>query len=84
MNIGWAIAHMQSTIGGGRKCRRAAWPSDCWIHVQKPDAHSKMTEPYIYLGDGIDRPRLAPWIPSQADLLADDYEWFAPAEDDGA
>lgn len=87
MNIGWAIVHMQSTIGGGKPCRRAIWPKDLAIAIQKPDANSTMTEPYIAL-QGADLPHGAdwriPWIPSQLDLLADDYEWFAPAEDDGS
>ena len=72
MNIGWAIAHMQSTIGAGKPCRRAGWPKQLYIAVQKPDANSKMTLPYIYMGDG---QSLCPWIPDMVDLLADDYEW---------
>jgi Protein of unknown function (DUF2829) len=72
MNIGWAIAHMQSTIGSGKPCRRTAWPIDWSIAIQKPDANSKMTEPYIYITMG---KKLVAWIPTQSDLLADDYEW---------
>ena len=72
MNIGWAIAHMQSTIGAGKPCRRTVWPKDWSIAIQKPDANSKMTEPYIYLTSN---KKLTPWMPLQADLLADDYEW---------
>ena len=72
MNIGWAIAHMQSTIGAGKPCRRTVWPKDWSIAIQKPDANSKMTEPYIYLTSNN---KLTPWMPLQADLLADDYEW---------
>ena len=74
MNIGWAVAQIQSTIGSGKPCRRKAWPAGAAIALQKPDAHSKMTTPYIYWLDGVD---LGPWAPTQADLLADDYE-FAP------
>lgn len=72
MNIGWAIAQIQSTIGSGKPCRRKAWPSGAAIALQKPDANSKMTEPYVYLIAGSTR---APWTPAQADLLADDYEF---------
>ena len=43
-----------------------------FIALQTPDANSKMTLPYIYMstvtGD------LVPWIASQTDLLADDWE----------
>jgi hypothetical protein len=42
-----------------------------WLALQVPDAHSKMTQPYVYMytaqGD------LVPWLPSQADLLAEDW-----------
>ena len=42
-----------------------------YIEVQRPDAHSKMTLPYISMrtvqGD------LVPWLASQTDLLADDW-----------
>jgi hypothetical protein len=72
MNIGWAIAHMQSTIGAGKPCRRISWPADWSIAIQKPDANSKMTEPYIYITMG---KKLVAWMPTQSDLLADDYEW---------
>jgi hypothetical protein len=74
MNIGWAIAQMQSTIGAGKPCRRKAWPESLSIALQKRDANSKMTLSYIYITNGRD---LCPWIPDMVDLLADDYE-FAP------
>jgi hypothetical protein len=69
VNIGWAIVHM---MVGNKKCRRTSWPANLWIAVQKPDANSKMTDPYVYLGDG---QRMIPWLPNQSDLLAEDYEW---------
>ena len=43
-----------------------------WLGLQKPDPHSHMTLPYIYMstvtGD------LVPWLASQTDVLADDWE----------
>jgi hypothetical protein len=43
-----------------------------WLALQFPDAHSKMTLPYIYMrtaqGD------LVPWLASQTDMLALDWE----------
>jgi uncharacterized protein DUF2829 len=71
MNLGWAIVHM---MVGNKFCRRAAWPKDWAIAVQKPDANSKMTKPYIYLTTTMGE-TLVPWTPTQADLLAEDYEW---------
>lgn len=47
-----------------------------FITMQVPDQHSKMTLPYIYIttvqGDRV------PWIASQADLLADDWQEVMP------
>lgn len=43
-----------------------------WIALQTPDDHSKMSLPYIYMstvtGD------LVPWLASQSDVLAWDWE----------
>jgi hypothetical protein len=56
----------------GRKAARAGWNSKgMWIELQRPDEHSKMTLPYIYMktaaGD------YAPFTPTQCDVLADDW-----------
>ncbi len=69
MRIGGAINHMEA---GGR-ITRAGWngPGQ-YLELQVPDEHSKMTLPYIYIhtvqGD------LVPWLASQTDILADDWE----------
>jgi len=57
----------------GNKVRRRGWNGNgMWIALQVPDAHSKMTLPYIYMstvqGD------LVPWLASQSDLLSTDWE----------
>lgn len=56
----------------GRRIWRDGWNGKGqWLGLQKPDAHSKMTLPYIYIhtvqGD------LVPWLASQTDLLSDDW-----------
>ena len=66
--FGWALAQLH----GGEKVSRSGWNGKgMWIHLQLPDAHSKMTLPYIYMrtaqGD------LVPWLASQTDLLSDDW-----------
>jgi hypothetical protein len=43
-----------------------------WLKLQEPDANSKMTRPYIYMST-VDQD-LVPWVASQTDLLADDWE----------
>lgn len=66
----------------GTKLTRAGWNGKgLWIELQRPDAHSKMTLPYIYLnypalpmGPSAER---VPWAPSQTDVLAEDWEVVA-------
>ena len=33
----------------GKKVARFSWPDDIWIELQRPDEHSKMTMPYIFM-----------------------------------
>lgn len=61
---------------------RAGWHKEgMYLALQKPDEHSKMSQPYIYITiyadlDNIER---VPWLASQTDLLSDD--WAEIAED---
>ena len=64
MNIGWAVEALQE---GMPVCRPGMW-----LELQKPEEHSKMTEPYVYMHTA--QGRLIPWLCSQSDLLADDWE----------
>ncbi len=51
---------------------RQGWNGkNMWLRLQRPDRHSKMTLPYIYMrtADG----HQVPWLASQTDLLADDW-----------
>lgn len=69
MNIGDAITIM--ALGG--KVARQGWNGrGMFIEMQRPDEHSKMTEPYIYLSTALGRTRI-PWTCSQSDLLATDW-----------
>jgi hypothetical protein len=71
MNFSEALTYAK----GGSCIARAGWNGKgMWVKLQVPDAHSKMTLPYLYMktaqGD------LVPWLASQTDILADD--WSAP------
>jgi hypothetical protein len=71
MNIGEAV----DTLRNGDRVGRAGWNGKgMYIELQIPDAHSKMTLPYVYMytahGD------LVPWLCSQTDLLATDWEYI--------
>jgi hypothetical protein len=64
-------------LRAGQRVTRAGWNGkNMWLALQVPDANSKMTLPYIYMstvaGD------LVPWLASQTDMLAEDWE-LAPA-----
>lgn len=72
MNIGEAVL----ALSKGEQVRRAGWNGKgMWLELQVPDVNSKMTLPYVYMftaqGD------LVPWLCSQTDLLATDWERVA-------
>lgn len=56
---------------GKRVCREGWNGKGQYIEMQRPDSHSKMTSPYLFIktvqGD------LVPWFASQSDLLAEDW-----------
>lgn len=62
----------------GLKLQRAGWNgAGLWLELQRPDAHSKMTLPYIYMSYPVDAKTTpgarVPWLASQTDMLADDW-----------
>ena len=68
MDFGKAIAALKS----GKFVARQGWNGKgMWLGLQVPDAHSKMTLPYIYMKTAQDD--LVPWLASQTDMLAEDW-----------
>ncbi len=68
-SIGWAVKVMHE----GFQVTRTGWNGkDMYLELQVPDSFSKMTLPYVYMktvqGDFV------PWLCSQTDLLAKDWE----------
>jgi len=66
------IGDAVSALEEGERVMRLGWNGKSqWLELQKPDEHSKMTLPYIYIttvqGDRV------PWMASQTDLLSDDW-----------
>ena len=72
-------------LKNGKKVSRAGWHGkDMHLELQKPDANSKMTLPYIYMvipcqncaeaGEKASGFNLVPWLASQTDLLAEDWK----------
>lgn len=67
--IGWAVKQLHN----GARVARSGWNGkNMYLELQVPDVNSKMTLPYVYMrtaqGD------LVPWLCSQTDLLATDWE----------
>lgn len=57
---------------GERVCRAGWNGKGMWIALQRPDAHSKMGLPYIYMSTVTGQ--LVPWLASQTDVLAEDWQ----------
>ena len=66
--FGWAVKQLHN----GSKVARAGWNGrGMWLALQRPDANSKMTLPYIYMSTA--QGDLVPWLASQTDVLSDDW-----------
>lgn len=84
MNFGQMVEGLKSNNGlgrgfepphanTGRRFGRPGWNGKgMWIAAQFPDRHSKMSSPYLFMktADG----KLVPWLPSQSDVFAEDWE----------
>jgi len=69
MNFSEALINIKAGVA----LRRSGWNGpDQYIQIQFPDAHSKMTVPYIYIRT--QQSDLVPWLASQGDLMANDWE----------
>jgi len=68
MDFGEAIKALKD----GKRVAREGWNGKgMYLELQMPDAHSKMSLPYIFMktaqGD------LVPWLASQTDMLSADW-----------
>ena len=70
-SFGSAIAHLKE---GGRVARAGWNGKGMWLELQVPDENSKMTRSYIYMKTVDDD--LVPWVASQTDILAEDWELY--------
>lgn len=85
MNFGHALFLLKN----GKKVARKGWNGKgIFIELQKPDAYSKMTHPYIYIdttglqteNEHTPKDRV-PWIASQTDMLAEDWTQVGEVND---
>ena len=77
MNFGEALERLKA---GKRMARRGWNGKGIYVEMQRPDEHSKMTLPYLYLvttGLQTSNPEspkgVVPWLASQTDMLAEDW-----------
>jgi len=81
--FGFDVA-LQELKAGQRLCRRGWNGKGMFVEVQRPDEHSKMTLPYMFLEYPVGSAAYpngarVPWLASQTDLLAEDWEHFPVA-----
>lgn len=69
MTFGKAIKEMHN---GNKVCRSGWNGKGMWVALQVPDINSKMSLPYIYMKTADNN--LVPWLASQTDMLATDWE----------
>ena len=68
-DFGWALTMLRA----GYKVQRVGWNGKgMWLALQIPDRHSKMSLPYIYMKTACDNQ--VPWLASQTDMLATDWD----------
>lgn len=80
-SFSWALMRLKE----GAKIARRGWNGKgIFIELQRPDEHSKMTSPYIFINttglqtDNNEAPKsCVPWLASQTDMLAEDWEEIA-------
>jgi hypothetical protein len=74
MNFGEALEALKR----GHMVQRDGWNGrGLWLQLQVPDAHSKMTLPYVFLNYPTHAQNTpgarVPWVASQTDMLAEDW-----------
>ena len=74
MKFGAALEALEQ----GMRVAREGWNGKgMWLELQRPDANSKMTLPYIYINypdDARVTPGArVPWLASQTDMLSNDW-----------
>ena len=69
MNFGLAFDKLISSKVMG--IRLPHWKDDVIIRVQRPDAHSKMTAPYLYVES---RYGSVPWKETMIELFAENWQ----------
>lgn len=71
MNFEGALSHLKGVANG--QISRSGWNGKgMFVKLQRPDNYSKMTHPYLYMSTPAGG--LVPWMPSQTDIMGEDWE----------
>lgn len=72
MGEGFDFGKALEWLRAGMRVHRAGWNGKgMWLELQRPDANSKMSLPYIFMKTADDH--RVPWLASQTDMLANDW-----------
>lgn len=79
MNSLMNFSEALEALKNGDHVARTGWNGKgLWLELQRPDEHSKMTLPYIFINYPVDAKNTpgarCPWVASQTDIMADDWE----------
>ncbi len=75
MNNTFDFGSALDELRAGNRVQREGWNGKgMWLELQVPDEHSKMTLPYIFMSTA--QGDLVPWLASQTDVLAFDWQNF--------
>lgn len=82
MDFGDALEWLKAGTGHNVAARWNWNGKGMYLRLQRPDDHSKMTLPYIFIEYPVGHPAhpggcRVPWLASQTDLLSDDWQLFA-------
>ena len=69
MRFGTALNQLMD--GNGSGMRLPGWSLDVIIKIQRPDEHSKMTAPYLYVESRYGR---VPWKETMIELFSENWE----------
>jgi hypothetical protein len=70
---GFDFSEALDEVKMGHKIARSGWNGKgMWVALQVPDTNSKMSLPYLYIKTADNH--LVPWLISQTDALAEDWE----------
>jgi len=70
MKFGTALNSIQESLSN-EGMRLPQWGNDVSIRVQRPDEHSKMSAPYLYVES---RFGMVPWKETMIEMFATDWE----------